>query len=112
MRPQVANSCGVIPPRLAEALTGTQHQRPESPTVTPPGMQVNTRYINTTKGTSQVKLKKKSNSSKMIVSTCRSVTHPMFAAPHVNGTKKLSTAGDAAFITLNIHSSCLKKTNQ
>ena len=31
---------------------GTQQQRPESPTVTPPGVWVNTRYINSTKGTS------------------------------------------------------------
>ena len=31
---------------------GTQRQRPESPTVTPPGIRVNTGYINSTKGTS------------------------------------------------------------
>ena len=37
---------------------GTQ-QGPESPTVTPPGMRVNTRYINSTKGTSSKKKKKK-----------------------------------------------------
>ena len=30
---------------------GTQQQRPESSTVTPPGVRVNTRYINSTKGT-------------------------------------------------------------
>ena len=30
---------------------GTQQQRPESPTVTPPGVRVNTRYINSSKGT-------------------------------------------------------------
>ena len=29
---------------------GTQQQRPESPTVTPPGVRVTTRYINSTKG--------------------------------------------------------------
>ena len=34
---------------------GTQRQRPESPTATPPGMRVNTRYINPTKGTSSKK---------------------------------------------------------
>ena len=34
---------------------GTQPQRPESPTVTPPGVRVNTRYINSTKGTSSKK---------------------------------------------------------
>ena len=34
---------------------GTQQQRPESPTVTPPGVRVNTRYINSTKGTSSKK---------------------------------------------------------
>ena len=34
---------------------GTQQQRPESPTVAPPGMRVNTRYINSTKGTSSKK---------------------------------------------------------
>ena len=32
---------------------GTQQQRPKSPMVTPPGMRVNTRYINSAKGTSQ-----------------------------------------------------------
>ena len=31
---------------------GTQQQRPESPTVTPPGVRVNIRYIGSTKGTS------------------------------------------------------------
>ena len=31
---------------------GQPQERPESPTVTPPGMRVNTRYINFTKGTS------------------------------------------------------------
>ena len=31
---------------------GTQQQRPESPTVTTPGMRGNTRYINTTRSTS------------------------------------------------------------
>ena len=31
---------------------GTQQQRPESPMVTPTGMRVNTRYANSTKGTS------------------------------------------------------------
>ena len=30
---------------------GTQQQRPESPTVTPPSMRVNTGYINSTNGT-------------------------------------------------------------
>ena len=30
---------------------GTQQQRPESPTVTAPSMQVNTKYTNSTKGT-------------------------------------------------------------
>ena len=30
---------------------GTQQQRPESPTITPPRMRVNTRYINSIKGT-------------------------------------------------------------
>ena len=30
---------------------GTQQQRPEWPMVTPPGMTVNTGYINSTKGT-------------------------------------------------------------
>ena len=34
---------------------GTPHQRPESPMVTSPGMRVNTRYINSTKGTSSKK---------------------------------------------------------
>ena len=34
---------------------GTQQQRPESPTVTPPGVRVNIRYKNSTKGTSSKK---------------------------------------------------------
>ena len=34
---------------------GTQQQKPEPPTVTSPGMRVNTRYINSTKGTSSKK---------------------------------------------------------
>ena len=33
----------------------TQQRRPESLTVTPPGMRVNTTYINSTKGTSSKK---------------------------------------------------------
>ena len=33
---------------------GTQQQRPDSPAVTPPGVRVNTRYKNSTKGTSSV----------------------------------------------------------
>ena len=37
---------------IAVDRQGTQQQRPESPTVTPPGMQVNARYINSTKGAS------------------------------------------------------------
>ena len=35
---------------------GTQRQRPELPTVTPPGVLVNTRYTNSTKGTSSDKV--------------------------------------------------------
>ena len=38
---------------------GTQQQRPESPTVTPPGVRVNTRYKNSTKGTCSKQNKKK-----------------------------------------------------
>ena len=34
---------------------GTHQQRPESPTVSPTGMQINTRYMNSTKGTSSMK---------------------------------------------------------
>ena len=34
---------------------GTQHQRPESPTVTPPGIRENTGYINSTKRTSSMR---------------------------------------------------------
>ena len=30
---------------------GTQQQRPDSPTVTPQSLRVNTRYVNSTKGT-------------------------------------------------------------
>ena len=36
---------------------GTQQERPESPSVSPPGMRVNTRYINPTKGTSSEKMR-------------------------------------------------------
>ena len=38
---------------------GTQQQGPESPTVTPPGVRVNTRYKNSTKGTCSKQNKKK-----------------------------------------------------
>ena len=34
---------------------GTPQQRPESPTVTPPSVRVNTRYVNSTKGTASKK---------------------------------------------------------
>ena len=37
---------------LAIDKHGTLRQRPRSPTVTPPGMRVNTRYVNSTRGTS------------------------------------------------------------
>ena len=36
----------------------------------------------------------------------------MFATLQVNGTQKLSTACDVAFITLNIYGSCLKEKNR
>ena len=35
--------------------------------------------------------------------------YPMFTTLQANGTQKLSTACDVAFITLNIYSSCLKE---
>ena len=38
--------------KIALDRQGTQKQKPESPTVSPPGVRVNTRYINSTKGTS------------------------------------------------------------
>ena len=49
--------CSINKQREITALDrqGTQQQRPESPTVTPPGVRVNTRYINFTKGTSSTR---------------------------------------------------------
>ena len=49
--------CTIIKQKEIIALDrqGTQQQRPASPTVTTSGMRVNTRYINSTKGTSSKK---------------------------------------------------------
>ena len=48
---------------------GRQQQRPESPTVTPPGMRVNTRYVNPIKGTPPPPKKTKKKNSSGVVYT-------------------------------------------
>ena len=51
---ELSNGSRITKQRETIALDrqGTQQERPESPTVTPPDVRVNTRYMNSTKGTS------------------------------------------------------------
>ena len=62
---------------------GTQQQRPESPMVTPPGMRVNTRYINSKKGASSKRMPPVANISSISGTLCntgvyRHTTEPIF----------------------------------